>query len=98
MSELRIYDELSEAREEVLKRYSLRDYSVPEWLSASLEKLFGEPVTPAEAVARIIQRVRTEGDAALLDLNARIDGADLDAIAVPEREICLLYTSDAADE
>ncbi len=87
MSELRIYDDLAEARASVLKRYSLRDYSVPAWLSASLEKLFGAPVTPAEAVERIIKRVRTEGDAALRDLNARIDGAELDAIAVPERDI-----------
>lgn len=87
MSELRIYDDLDEARATILKRYSLRDYSVPAWLSQSLEKLFGEPVTPAEAVARIIQRVRDEGDAAILDLNARIDGAALDTIAVPESAI-----------
>lgn len=87
MSELRIYDDLNEARATILKRDSLRDYSVPTWLSQSLEELFGEPVTPAEAVARIIQRVRTEGDAAILDLNARIDGSALDTIAVPESAI-----------
>lgn len=87
MSTFRIYDDLAEARATVLKRYSLRDYTVPDWLSASLTDLFGEPVSPAEAVRRIIQSVRERGDAALFDWNRRIDGADLDALAVPEDDL-----------
>lgn len=84
---LRIFDDLSEAQTTILKRESLRDYTVPAWLEDSLAKLFGEPVTPAEAVSRIIRAVRENGDAALLDFNRRIDSADLDTLAVPVEEI-----------
>ena len=87
MSTLKIYDSLDEARRTVLKRHSLSEVSVPGWLADSLAQLFGEPVTPDEAVRRIIRSVREGGDAALLDWNARIDGAQLDALAVPEAEI-----------
>ncbi len=87
MSTLPIYDDLNEARATILRRDSLRDYTVPDWLSDSLARLFGEPVTPDEAVRRIIRSVRERGDAALFDWNARIDGATLDTLAVPEDEI-----------
>lgn len=87
MSTLRIYDDLNEARAAILRRDSLRDITVPAWLGESLQKLFGEPVTPDEAVRRIIRSVRERGDAALFDWNARIDGAQLDALTVPEDEI-----------
>ena len=41
----------------------------------------------AGAVARIVADVRTRGDAALLDLAERFDGARPAAIAVPREEI-----------
>ena len=84
---LPIYDVLSEARATLLRRDSLRDVRVPAWLAESLRALFGEPVTPDEAVRRIVQSVRENGDAALLDWNRRIDNADLDALAVPQADI-----------
>jgi histidinol dehydrogenase len=84
---LRIYDDLTQARAAILRRQSLRDYTIPDWLGESLKKLFGEPVSPEEAVRRIIRSVREQGDAALLDWNKRIDGADLDSLIVPEVEI-----------
>jgi histidinol dehydrogenase len=84
---LPIYDDLTQARAAILKRESLRDTTLPDWLRQSLEKLFGEPITADEAVRRIIRSVRDGGDAALVDWNKRIDGADLDALAVPEDEI-----------
>ncbi|MCL4237922.1 MAG: histidinol dehydrogenase [Anaerolineae bacterium] len=87
MSTLRIYDDLNEARATLLRRDSLRDIPIPAWLSDSLAALFGEPLTPDEAVRRIIRSVREHGDAALFDWNARIDGAQLNALTVPESEI-----------
>ncbi|MBN1681812.1 MAG: histidinol dehydrogenase [Anaerolineae bacterium] len=84
---LPIYDSLAEAENTILKRRSLRDVDVPPRIVDSLRDLFGEPVSPAEAVSRIIQSVRDGGDAALFDWNARIDGAHLDALAVPEAAI-----------
>ncbi len=84
---LRLYDDLSDARATILKRESLRDVSVPEGIAARLEKLFGEPISPAEAVARIIRSVRERGDAALRDWNTRLDGAQLETLAVPPEQI-----------
>lgn|SRR5690554_495456 len=86
-SVLPIIDDLSEARATILRRDSLRDVSIPPRLADSLRDLFGEPVSPEEAVRRIVQSVRTGGDAALLDWNRRIDGTDLDALAVPQDAI-----------
>jgi histidinol dehydrogenase len=84
---LRIFDDLAEARATILKRESLNLTDVPPRIADSLTRLFGEPVTPAEAVRRIIASVRERGDAALFDWNARIDGADLDSLVVPEADI-----------
>jgi histidinol dehydrogenase len=81
-----VYD-LPQARATILKRRSLKAVEVPAHIADSLRTLFGEPVTPAEAVRRIIASVRERDDAALLDWNARIDGAALDALAVPEDAI-----------
>lgn len=86
-SVLPIYDDLSEAQAAILRRDSLREVRIPPPLAESLRALFGEPVTPEEAVRRIVQSVRQGGDAALLDWNRRIDGADLDALAVPQDAI-----------
>ncbi|MBN1200976.1 MAG: histidinol dehydrogenase [Anaerolineae bacterium] len=84
---LTIYDNPDDARATILKRHSLRDVAVPGWMADSLETLFGEPVSPAEAVRRIILSVREDGDAALMDWNRRIDGAEPDTLAVPEDAI-----------
>ncbi len=84
---LPIFDDLTQARATILKRESLRDTTLPDRLRQSLETLFGEPITAEEAVRRIIRSVRERGDAALLDWNRRIDGAELDTLAVPEDDI-----------
>jgi histidinol dehydrogenase len=87
MTTLRIYDNLTEARVTILKRRSLNEYEIPARIADSLHQLFGGPITPAEAVRRIILSVRERGDAALREWNTRIDGATLDRLAVPEAEI-----------
>jgi histidinol dehydrogenase len=87
MTTLRIMDNLNEARATLLKRRSLREVEIPANMADRLHRLFGEPITPAEAVRRIILSVRERGDAALRDWNTRIDGALLDQLAVPEAEI-----------
>lgn len=84
---LPIYDDLSAARATILRRDSLRAIEVPPPIADSLRALFGDPISPDEAVRRIIASVRENGDAALLDWNRRIDGADLDTLAVPPEEI-----------
>jgi len=46
---------------------------------ARAKAVFGKPLRPDQVVDTIIQRVRAEGDAALLDLTKKIDGAKLTA-------------------
>jgi histidinol dehydrogenase len=92
-----IYDDLSEANATILKRRPFNEYDVPEFILDSLEKLFGERVTPAEAVHRIIQSVRENGDKALLDWNTRIEGVTVDAIPVPEATISAALDAIPAD-
>lgn len=84
---LPIFDDLAQAKATILNRKSLNEYEVPDRIMASLQKLFGEKVTPAEAVRRIINSIREQRDAALLDWNERIDGVQLETLAVPEDQI-----------
>jgi histidinol dehydrogenase len=91
-----IYD-LSEARQTILRRAPFDEYSVPERVSKRLEALFGEPVSPQEAVRRIVRDVRQNGDAALLSWTERIDGVALESIAVSPGEIEAGYAATPAD-
>ncbi len=62
--------------EEVRARFSarrLRFEGSPE-LRKALAEFFGEPLTPAEAVRRIVAEVREKGDAALDAWSERLDG------------------------
>lgn len=83
---LPIYD-LETAQKGILKRQSFKQVEVPERILDSLENLFGERITPAEAVSRIVQSVREEGDAAIFDWNKRIDGVELDSLVIGKDEI-----------
>jgi histidinol dehydrogenase len=87
MTTLRIYDDLAEARATILRRRALNEYAIPARIADSLRTLFGEPITPAEAVRRIILSVRARGDAALREWSTLIDGATFDQLTVPEAEI-----------
>jgi histidinol dehydrogenase len=78
---------IEEADNSILKRRSFRDYVVSPGIQKSLDAMFGEGTSPADAVQQIIERVRAEGDAALFDLNARIDRAELETLRVSQDEI-----------
>ena len=64
---------------------------VPQSVLDRLRALFGEPLTPEQAVARIIRDVRERGDAAIRDYTQRIDGVAMDALEVPRQEIEAAY-------
>ena len=83
----RIYTDLAEARASILKRYSLRDYELPEGLIERSVDLFGESLMPEEAVKRIIHSVRQAGDQALFDWNRKIDGRQTAQLQVPPETI-----------
>ncbi len=97
---LKIYD-VENARRTILKRTPPDETQVPQAMLDRLESTFGEKINPEEAVKRILRDIRRQGDRALLDWSARLDGfpsgiplrvpeADLDAalaaLPQPERE------------
>ena len=80
-----IYD-LSTAREGILKRRSWAETDYPQSLLAGIEKLFGQRLTPEQAVARVLADIRQEGDAGLNRWTERIDGVRAESYAVPPEE------------
>ncbi len=79
---LRIYNATT-AQRTILRRTPPDEFPVSERVQQGIAQIFGEPLTPEEAVARILRDVRARGDAALRDWTHRLDGLDLDAFAVP---------------
>ena len=56
-------------------------------LAAAIEGMFGEPLSVAQVVDHIIAQVRSRGDDALRELAETLDGARIDEIRVPPREV-----------
>ncbi|MBN1889773.1 MAG: histidinol dehydrogenase, partial [Thermoflexales bacterium] len=81
---LKIYDDLDEARRTVLRRRDLMQLDeLPEALRASIQRVFGQDLTPEQAVARILAEVRAQGDEALRSWTQRVDNLSLDSFEVP---------------
>ncbi len=78
MPVVRIY-QAAEARQTILLRKPWEDQEMPDRVLDGVERIFGERLSPAEAVARILRDVRVRGDAALREWSARIDGRLRDA-------------------
>ncbi len=66
---------------------SFTDQAVPESVLSANEALFGERLTPQQAVERILADVRARGDDALLDWTARLDGRRPERLEVSGEEI-----------
>lgn len=56
-------------------------------IAAGIERVFGEPLSLTEAVARILEDVRTRGDAALFDYVLRIHDLSPDHFEVPQAQL-----------
>ena len=83
---LTFYD-LETARSTILKRRSLDDIVLPPAMLQSISRLFGESLTPAQAVARILDDVRNKGDMALRYWTTTLDGAAPEQWRVTDAEI-----------
>jgi histidinol dehydrogenase len=73
-----------EAAVKILKRTNLEDYPVPESILARLAATFGESITPAMAVQRILADIRARGDEAIRHWTKTLDGVDLPILPVPQ--------------
>jgi len=78
--------ELQTAREGILKRKSWAETKYPESLLVSVERIFGERLTPEQAVTRVLTDIRTEGDAGLHRWTERIDGVRAQSYAASPAE------------
>jgi len=83
---LKRYD-VESARSSILKRIPLDEMPVPQALLDGIARLFGEALTPEEAVARILKDVRLRGDEALYEWSARLDGSGGEGFVVPPAQI-----------
>ncbi len=77
----------AEARATILKRPSLDEVVVPPAVQENITRLFGQPLSPAAAVERILQDIRQHGDAALRDWSQRLDGSSPAQFAVLTAEM-----------
>ena len=93
---LQIYD-VATARRCILKRKILEDYAVPPAVAERLKALFGAPISPAEAVARILDDIRKEGDPALYRWELALDGSALPSLRIPAEELAAALTGLPAD-
>ena len=75
--------EIDQAQETILKRVPLTFTEYPVELVDSVEKLFGDGVTLPQAVSRILESVRGEGDKALRNWSMILDKASLDNFRIP---------------
>lgn len=75
------------AAEYIRSRPPLEQVALPPEIMARTWEVLGPGLSPEQAVARILSRVRTEGDAALRDLASRFDGVSLGALEVAPVEL-----------
>ena len=66
---------------------------VPAAVLASIARVFGEPLTPEAAVARLLADVRARGDCALREWTQRIDGVTIDTLEIPREAWEAAYRS-----
>lgn len=77
---------VAQAQQTILKRFPIDEVTVPPSLTKGLEATFGEPVSPAEAVRRILRDIRGRGEPALREWTLRLDGLDIPSPIVPLEE------------
>ncbi len=89
---IRIYD-LPSARRTILARTPLQMTRFPQAVLTNTERLFGQGVTPVEAVSRILASVREEGDAALRRWSSLLDRHAPTEFRLPAAELESAYRS-----
>ncbi|MEJ2751735.1 MAG: histidinol dehydrogenase [Candidatus Promineifilaceae bacterium] len=76
-----------EAENSILRRSLGAGTQVSEGVLSGIARIFGEPLTPETAVARLLADVRERGDLAIVEWTDRIDGIYLESFRIPEEAI-----------
>lgn len=83
---LNLYD-VNTAKKTILKREPMDDMDVPASVQDRITRMFGEPLSPAQVVERILRDVRKRGDAALNEWTERLDGRTAASFSVSPAEM-----------
>ncbi len=75
------------AKDTLLRRQPADEASYPPALLDSIAATFGEPLSPDQAVRRILQQVRTGSDEALQSWSERLDGVRLADFRIPSASL-----------
>ncbi len=81
------YEDATSGRRALLERRTLEDTTVPESVAARIDDVFGEALTPAQVVERILAEVRRDGDVAVRRFTKRIDGREVSDLRVSEEAL-----------
>lgn len=92
-----IFSDLASAQASVLKRVPFDEVEVTPALLDGIAQRFGERLTPAQAVERIVNDVRQRGDVALAEWSQRLDGSVPTAWQVPAERIVAAWQAQSAD-
>lgn len=65
--------------EKLLQKKSLDEIELPQKIRDANNKIFGEDLTASELVRKIVNDVRKNGDAAVIDYTKKFDGAEISA-------------------
>ncbi len=69
--------DVATAKYTILKRNPMDETSIPEGMLLRLKELFGEEISPDEAVKRIVRDVRENGDFAIKQWTSKLDGSEV---------------------
>jgi histidinol dehydrogenase len=83
---LKQYD-VQTARQTILKRVPPDEMEVSQGILDRIANLFGEPLTPEQAVSKILKDVRSNGDSALRKWTKALDQVDLEPAPVSKESL-----------
>ncbi|MFN8497730.1 MAG: histidinol dehydrogenase [Anaerolineae bacterium] len=78
---------VAEAQATILRREAIDHAAISPAMAAGIRRVFGEDLSPAAVVDRILADVRQRGDAAVREYTRRIDGVDLADARVSDDEM-----------
>ena len=87
---LKLYD-VSTALNTILQRSPLQSLTHLPGVLGNIEEIFGQGVTPTQAVTKILESVRKEGDVALLQWSERLDHVQLNSLRVSTEKLSEAY-------
>ncbi len=88
---------VEEARKTILRRRRWDEWPIPDSVRAGIRRVFGEDLTPEDAVRRIIHDVRERGDVALVEWTEKADRVRPAYLEVPAEEIEAAYEAVSPD-